>query len=238
MQQPLFDAARAQELEEAIVRKRRGRRPALPLAPEEDEDEGDGRGSLPFVVQAVPDGADQTGRAGLMIVTEALRAVRVDDSVRRHVRTKQRRRGFTEYDVVESVVMLLAARAGGEHMEDVEFLLEDAGLCRMMGRAFPSPDVVRDSWVACHDEALVRRAPKAAEEAGEKSYLPEENEVLQGLGRVDAGFVRVAATPERGTCETMDYDATVIHSHKREAKYHYKGERGYQPQPSQGANLA
>lgn len=227
MQQQLFDAARERELEEAIARKRRGGSTAPPSAPNEDEDEGDGRGLLPFVVQAVPEAADQTGRAGLTIVAEALRGFRVDDSVRRHVRTKERQRGFSEYEVVESVVMLLAA--GGEHMEDMEFLREDTGLCRMMGRGFPSPDVVRDFLVASHDEELIRRAAKAAEEAGEKSYIAEENQVLQGLGRVNTDFVRAAATPERGTCATIDYDATVINSHKREAKYHYKGERGYQP---------
>ena len=63
------------------------------------------------------------------IVAEALRGFRVDDAVRRSVRTKQRQRGFSEYDIVESIVMLLAA--GGEHMEDMDLLREDAGLCRI-----------------------------------------------------------------------------------------------------------
>jgi hypothetical protein len=156
MQQQLFDAARERELEEAIARKRQGGGAAPPPAPGNDEDQGDGRGLLPFVVQAVPDAADQTGRAGLTIVAEALRGFRVDDSVGRPVQTKERQRGFREYDVVESVVMLLAA--GGDHMEDMEFLREDAGLCRMMGRGFPSADVVRDFLVASHDEELMQRA--------------------------------------------------------------------------------
>jgi hypothetical protein len=227
MQQQLFDAAREQELEEAIARKRRGTAADAPTASGPEEDEGDGGGLLPFVVQAVPDAADQTGRAGLTIVAEALRGFRVDDSVGRHVHIKQRQRGFSEYDVVESVVMLQAV--GGEHMEDMALLREDGGLCRMMGRSFPSADVVRDFLVASHDESLIRQAAAAAEKAGEKSYIPEENEVLQGLGQVNTDFIRAAATPERGTCATIDYDATVINSHKREAKYHYKGERGYQP---------
>jgi len=227
MQQQLFDAAREQELEEAIARKRRGASAVAPIAPSEDDAGEDGRGLLPFVVQPVPDGGDQTGRAGLTVVAEALRGFRVDDSVGRHVQTKERQRGFSEYAIVEAIVMLLAA--GGEHMEDMELLREDAGLCRMMGRGFPSADAVRDFLVASHDEALIQRAAKAAEEAGEKSYIPEENEVLQGLGRVNTDFVRAAATSEQSTCATIDYDATVINSHKREAKYHYKGERGYQP---------
>ncbi len=226
MQQQLFDAAREQELEEAIARKRRDAMGPSPSALGE-EDEGDGRGLLPFVVQPVPDEADQTGRAGLTIVAEALRGFRVDDSVKRHVQTKQRQRGFSEFDIVESIVMLLAA--GGEHMEDMALLRGDGGLCRMMGRSFPSADVVRDFLVASHDESLLRQAAAAAEKAGEKSYIPQENEVLQGLGRVNTDFIRAASTPEHGTCATLDYDATVINSHKREATYHYKGERGYQP---------
>ncbi|MBN1773696.1 MAG: hypothetical protein JXB32_20705, partial [Deltaproteobacteria bacterium] len=102
MQQQLFGAARERELEEAIARKRRGGGAVSPPAPGNDEDEGDGRGLLPFVVQPVPDAADQTGRAGLTIVAEALRGFRVDDSVGRHVETKERQRGFSEYDIVES----------------------------------------------------------------------------------------------------------------------------------------
>ena len=215
------------EVEEAIARKRRGAGAAPPTAPGIDEDEGDGRGLLPFVVQPVADTADQTGRAGLTIVAEALRGFRVDDSVKRYVQTKQRQRGFGEFDIVESIVMLLAA--GGEHMEDMAMLREDGGLCRMMGRSFPSADVVRDFLVASHDESLIVQAAAVAEKAGEKSYIPEENEVLQGLGRVNTDFIRAAGTPERGTCATIDYDATVINSHKREAKYHYKHDRGYQP---------
>jgi hypothetical protein len=215
------------EVEEAVARKRRSAGAEPPAGPSPGDGDGDGRGLLPFAVQAVPDAGDQTGRAGLTIVAEALRGFRVDDAVRRWVRTKQRQRGFSEYDVVESIVMLLAA--GGEHMEDMDLLREDAGLCRMMGRGFPSADVVRDFLVASHDEALLERAAKAAEAADEKSYIPEENEVLAGLGRVNTDFVRAAATPERGTCATIDYDATVINSHKREAKFHYKGDRGYQP---------
>lgn len=227
MQQQLFEAARAQELEDAIARKRRGAASVSPSRLTDVEDDGDGRGLLPFTVQPVPDAADHTGRAGLTVVAEALRGFRVDDAVRRHVQVKQRQRGFSEYDTVESIVMLLAA--GGEHMEDMDLLREDGGLCRMMDRSFPSADVVRDFLMASHDESLIVRAAKAAEAAGEKSYIPEENEVLQGLGRVNTDFVRAAGTPESGTCATIDYDATVINSHKREAKFHYKGERGYQP---------
>jgi hypothetical protein len=37
------------------------------------------------------------------------------------------------------------------------------------------------------------------------------------------------ASQGKGTRATLDHDATIQESHKREAQFHYKGGRGYQP---------
>ncbi len=227
MRREQLEMERVRELEEAVERKRRrlGGDCAGPPAVE-----GDGRGVLPFRVQPVADGVDATGRAGLPVVVEVLRAFGVKKRAEECLRLKKRQRGFPDGELLEDVVLLQAA--GGEHLDDIEVLGQDGGLCRMLGRKFPSADALGDYLHRFHDEELVASiaaAQKRAEEKGEKSYIPEENAALRGLAEVTTGFVCAAADPARSRSATLDHDATVIESHKQEAKPHYKGGRGYQP---------
>jgi hypothetical protein len=82
--------AQVREVEEALERKqqRLGGDARPPVA------EGDGRGILPFRVEPVADGADATGRAGLPVVVEVLRAFPVDKRIEQHLPLKERRRGL------------------------------------------------------------------------------------------------------------------------------------------------
>jgi hypothetical protein len=59
--------------------------------------------------------------------------------------------------------------------------------------------------------------------------VPAENAVLQGLGCVNVELVRRVAAQGKGIRATLDHDATIQESHKREAQPHYQGGRGYQP---------
>jgi hypothetical protein len=81
---------------------------------------------------------------------------------------------------------------------------------------------------AFHDDELIEQA-RAQVKADRVAYIPEENAALQGLGRVNAEFVRRVAAQGKCTRATLDHDATIQESHKREAQPHYKGGRGYQP---------
>ena len=87
---------------------------------------------------------------------------------------------------------------------------------------------LRDFRSAFHDDAVIQQA-QAARSAGQVAYIPAENAALQGLSRVTTALLhRVAA---QGQCHkaTLDYDATIQESHKREALPHDQGGRGYQP---------
>jgi hypothetical protein len=61
------------------------------------------------------------------------------------------------------------------------------------------------------------------------AYIPAENAALQGLARVNTALVHRVAAQGRSTTATLDHDATIQESHKREALPHYQGGRGYQP---------
>jgi hypothetical protein len=67
-------------------------------------------------------------------------------------------------------------------------------------------------------------------EPKEEAYLSEENAALQGLGQVNRDPVQ--ALGQRGPNQqiaTVDQDATIMESRKREALPTYEGEGGYQP---------
>jgi len=123
-------------------------------------------------------------------------------------------------------VLLLAA--GGECFDDIRTLAADEGLCRLLARQMPSADTCRHFLYEFHDEALIERA-KQLRPAGTVAFIPAESELLAGLARVNLALVHAVAARGKGTRATLDHDATIQESHKREALPHYKGGRGYQP---------
>jgi hypothetical protein len=80
-----------------------------------------------------------------------------------------------------------------------------------------------------HEDGLIEKAEKQASDAKEKSYVPEESARLKGLAQAQTDFVGEVARRWPQTKATIDIDATLQESHKREAKAHYQGGRGYQP---------
>ncbi|HVL66633.1 MAG TPA: transposase, partial [Vicinamibacterales bacterium] len=164
---------------------------------------------------------DLTAQAGLTLVVETLMALRVEDLVGSELRVRRRERGFAEFDKVQAVVLLLAA--GGERVEDVRVLRDDQALSRLVARAVPSPDGLHDFLRAFHDDSQEKKRPK------DGAFIPAENRALSSLARVNTELVRRAVGPRRPKRATLDLDATVIESHKRDALAHYKGGRGYQP---------
>jgi hypothetical protein len=184
------------------------------------------QGLLPYRVDVLPDGDAVTGRAGLPLVLETMRALGLDHAIAQHVQIRERQSGYPEVEKVEALVLLLAA--GGTCLDDIAVLQADGGLRRLLGRKFPSADTLRHFLYACHDDTVIQQA-QAARSAGQVAYIPAESAALQGLGRVNTGLVHRVAAQGRSSQATLDYDATIQESHKREAFPHYQGGRGYQP---------
>jgi hypothetical protein len=179
------------------------------------------QGILPFVFEAMPEPMDLTARAGLTLVAETLLAVGLDEVVADRLRLRVRHRGYREFDKLQALVLLQAA--GGDCVEDVRVLAADRGLTRLLGRPWPSPDALHDFLAAFHDEAAVAQRPPTG------AWIPAESAPLQALAEINAVLVSRAATVLPSAQATLDLDATVIESHKRDALPHYKGGRGYQP---------
>jgi hypothetical protein len=190
---------------------------------------------LPFQLDPDPATETLTAFGGLPLVAQTFRSLGLPQSVARHLHLKQRQRGVEEATMVESFVLLNAA--GGDCLEDFRRLADDPGLPTLLGHALPLPDAARKFLYAFHqDEALV--TAKAQRPAGQTVFIPEETVPLQGLAQVNGDLVRaVAARCPDQRIATIDQDATIHESHKREAFPHYDGGRGYQPMTAVWAEL-
>ena len=67
---------------------------------------------LELKIDSQPTKGAVTGLAGLLLVAQTFRVLGLARSVTSHVQVKERDRGFTEAEMVESLILLLAA--GGE----------------------------------------------------------------------------------------------------------------------------
>jgi hypothetical protein len=179
------------------------------------------QGILPFIFEAAPQPMDLTAHAGLTLVAETMLALGLDGVVEEALRLRIRDRGFPEYAKLQALVLLLAA--GGECVEDVRVLGADAGLVRLLGGEVPSPDALHDFLAACHDEAAWAQRPT------DGAWIPAEPPALEALQAVNQHLVHRAVAARAPRRATLDLDATLIESHKREARPHYLGGRGYQP---------
>jgi hypothetical protein len=179
------------------------------------------QGILPFIFEAAPQPMDLTAHAGLTLVSETMLALGLDRLVGNRLRVRERSRGYDEFDKLHAIVLVQAA--GGECVEDVRVLARDAGLLRLVDRPLPSPDALHDFLAAFHDEAEMARRP------AEGAWVPAENEALRALAAVNVELVRRAVGDTAVRRGTLDLDATLIESHKRDALPHYQGGRGYQP---------
>src|SRR5487761_1174447 len=164
---------------------------------------------------------------GVPLVVQAYRSLGVPARVRQHVHIKQRERGYDEATMVERFVVLTAV--GGECLDDFQYLRDDAGRKEMLDHEVPSPESARQFLNRFHSEEKLEEAREGRK--GEQiAFIPEEGDALSGLGAVNRDLVRELGRrcPEQRIA-TVDQDATIIESHKREALRTYEGERGYQP---------
>jgi hypothetical protein len=186
------------------------------------------QGLLAFDYELEGEVDEVTARGGLPLVLETWRALGCDEAVRQHVRIRQRERGYDEAEHTEALVLLQAT--GGECLEDLAILGADTGVLGLMGKEkLPSPEASRQFLLGFHDEGLLTEARQALAE-GEKALVAPESEALQGLGRVVAHQVAQVQRLRPVTMATLEMDATIIESAKREAHVHYEGGRGYQPE--------
>jgi len=182
-------------------------------------------GILPFILEEVEGTPSLTPRAGLVTVAEAARGMGLPAIAEDAVCIKQRQRGCSNWEFIESFLLLIAD--GGEYVEDLAVLRADGAFAELVGHAFPSPSAAKKYLYGFHDDS--RDEAVAEERALFPSFVPTETAPLAGLGRVNDHLVRQAQASRRERTATLDHDGTIIKSTKREAAKTYEGTHGYQP---------
>jgi Transposase DDE domain group 1 len=196
---------------------------SVPTKPRRSPAEGE------FLFELDPEPLEEavTAYGGVPLFLRAARALEVGGLTNRHLHLKQRQRGFDEASYVESLLVLNAL--GGECLEDLERLREDDGLREMLGHEVPSPEAARKFLYQFHDEEKLHPAQNELA-AGQVSYIPDESAPLRGLAQVNQGLVQeIGRRCADQKIATIDLDATILESWKREAKPTYQGGKGYQP---------
>lgn len=184
---------------------------------------------LPLAFEIDPEPVTEiwTARAGIPLLVEASRRLGVPQSVNRNLKLKQRDRGFDEATMVESFIILNAA--GGECLDDFQVLREDKGLSELIGHPIPSPAAARKFLYQFHDQQSIDEARQQLL-PGHTAFIPGENEALAGLGESNRELIlKVGRLCANQKVATVDQDATIVDSDKREAQRTYEGGRGYQP---------
>ena len=186
-------------------------------------------GKTPFVLDPRPLQEASSPHAGALATSRAFRSLGFPDLITTHLPLRKRQSGFSEAQMIESVVVLQTI--GGDCPDDLSLLAADSCLERGLGYRPPKPTALRGFLERFHDPELEALRPPREQQL---SFIVPSSNPVQGLQQVQAGGVqRIAELYEqRGQGQriaTIDQDATIIESHKEAALPHYQGGRGYQP---------
>ena len=199
---------------------------------------------LSYEFEAEPTTAHITGYAGLFAYLDLACVLGVLEAVDGKVRVC----GVQGWrDRQQVLALALLNLAGGECIEDIRLLEADAGLCRMVReaekyglsrpdrrelprrfrkgreRAFPSPTRLYEWLDEFHDPAQEQLRVEG------KAFIPAKNAHLRGLDEVNQALVAGVQRHAPASEATLDIDATLQETHKREALFCYQGYRAYQP---------
>ena len=142
---------------------------------------------------------------------------------------------------------MLLNLAGGDCVDDIKILEKDEGFCKILGRvetkglrrqqrramerrwrkerhrSVPSPSALFRYLEAFHDPEEEKKREQG------KAFIPAPNEHLQGFPKANRDFVASIQKRHPEKEATLDTDATLVETQKKEALFSYQGYKAYQP---------
>lgn len=201
------------------------------------------QGFLGFKYEEEKHETGMTGLAGLPVYLDLMKAMGLPEQIGRHLQVKQR--GWTDSQMVLSLILLNLA--GGDCVEDLSTVQKDEGFCRILRRveqqgmrrserreverrwrkdrlrSVPSPSAAFRYLSAFHDLEQERKR------TGGTAFIPVANAHLRGLAQVNKGMAAFIQKRDPQKIATLDQDATLVETAKRDALFSYKGSKSYQP---------
>jgi len=202
------------------------------------------QGILSYRTEAEATSQNLTALSGLAGYLDLAVGSGLVDSIRRNLSVCGVR-GWTDHQIVMS--LLLLNLAGGECVDDLDHLNADEGfgklLCWCENHGLPRRvrRQIKKRWRKVRDRSVVsasaaRRYLSAFHDSNQeklrkpgKALIVQPNEQLVGLRRVNREFVGFVQGCSRQMVATLDLDATLIETSKKEALFCYKHFRAYQP---------
>jgi hypothetical protein len=201
------------------------------------------QGVLGFKYEEEKHDTGMTGLAGLPVYLDLMHAMGLPEQIGRHLQVKQR--GWTDAQMVSSLIFLNLA--GGDCVEDLSTVQKDDGFCKILRRveqqgmrrserramerrwrkercrSVPSPSAAFRYLSAFHDEDQEGKRKEG------KAFIPFPNEHLRGLPKVNQGMAAFLQKRNSQKTATLDQDATLVATAKRDALFSYQGFKSYQP---------
>ena len=200
---------------------------------------------LPYKYEKGRETTKLTGLAGLPVYLDFMRALGFDQVLREHLNE-----GVSSsciWKPADMVVFLILLNlSGGDNVEDLHRLEDDAGLSRLLNKfaecglsgselrsfsllkerqdagSVPSPSTVF--------RFLKQDGTTGLEPRGQGSaYIPPAGRTAQQLCACNTDLLSALWSNHKCESVTLDIDATVIETHKEDALYSYKGYAAYQP---------
>lgn len=203
------------------------------------------QGILPFQYEKEESERGMTSLAGLPTYLDLAHVSGLANSIREHLKVKEGGQGWTDQEIVLSLIMLNLA--GGDCVDDLRILAGDEGFCRVLHRvkmhgvarkerreserrwrkekkrAVPSQSSVFRYLAAFHDSEQEKlRQPG-------KAFIPAPNSHLLKLTKVNRDLLFWLQKKDEKKTATIDGDATLAETNKAGALHCYKHYKAYQP---------
>ena len=203
------------------------------------------QGVLPFKYEAEKKTTGMTALGGLPAYLDLVKVIGLSKSIRKHLKVKEGKQGWTDSQVVLSIVLLNLA--GGDCVEDLKVLEGDDGFSEVLKKAelhglkrkvrrellrrwrkertrvVPSPSAAFRYLAMFHDKEQDKyRVPG-------KAFIPKANEHLSALVEVNKDLARFANLQNVQDTATLDMDATLVATNKADSLFCYKSYKSYQP---------
>lgn len=198
--------------------------------------------ALPFKYEEEKSGLGLTALAGLPVYLDMARVMDLAGSIDRHVGVRKEGQGWTDSQIVMSLILMNIA--GGDCVDDLKVLEQDEGFrqvllnCRWHGHSRKQRRDLQRRWRkqckrAVPSSSAVFRYLSAfgsdyKAQAG-AAVIPAASAHLGGLVEVNKDLLSFVQRCRPQAVATLDMDATLVATHKSEALYCYKGFSAYQP---------
>lgn len=205
------------------------------------------QGVLPFKYESEKKYSGMTALAGLPLYLDLAKVIGLSKSIEKHLKIRENKQGWTDTQMVLAIVMLNIA--GGSKVSDLKTLEADTGFCEVLRKAelyglrrkvrrdlerrwrkekrrtIPSPSATFRYLASFHDSGQETKR----NESEIKAFIPTPNAHLKGLMRINRDMLSSLQSQKPQSVATLDMDATLVETNKKESLYCYKNYKAYQP---------